>query len=98
MKIELSAIRPSPRGREPGAGRVLKPEQKEQTRRTMIDKRPEQLKMDFCPGNCADVDLLIERQHDIKPPVRTVGTYFAHWGFTSRSQSRKPKSNSRIRA
>ena len=89
MKIELSAIRPSPLGREPGAGRVLKPEQEEQTRRTMIDKRPEQLRMDFCLGSRAAVDLLIARKHGIKPPVRTVGKYLARWGFTPQKPIKK---------
>lgn len=57
------AIRPALRGRSPGDGRVLSPAQEETIQRMIIDKRPEQLKMDFhlwsraavsgaCQGSC----------------------------------------------
>jgi transposase len=42
-----SAIRPANRGRARGDGRCLSEIQEELIRRTIIDKRPEQLKMDF---------------------------------------------------
>ena len=83
------ALRPTPRGRDAGAGRVLTATQEEQTRRTIIDKRPEQLKMDFCLWSRAAVGLLIEHQHGIKLPVRTVGKYLKRWGFTPQKPIKK---------
>lgn len=43
-----SAIRPANRGRNKGEGRSLSEVQEAVIRRTIIDNRPEQLKMDFC--------------------------------------------------
>lgn len=83
------AIRPTPRGREAGAGRVLSAEQEELTRRSIIDKRPEQLKMDFCLWSRAAVGQLIEQQHGIKLQVRTVGKYLKRWGFTPQKPIKK---------
>ena len=42
-----SAIRPALRGRNPGMGRTLSQAQQDSIERTIVDKRPEQLKMDF---------------------------------------------------
>ena len=42
-----AAIRPTSRGRARGDGRCLSEIQEDTIRRTIIDKRPEQLKMDF---------------------------------------------------
>ncbi|MHB1669758.1 IS630-like element ISCARN41 family transposase [Acidovorax temperans] len=84
-----AAIRPTPRGRDPGAGRLLTAEQEESLRHTIIDKRPEQLKMDFCLWSRAAVGLLIAQQHGIELPVRTVGKYLKRWGFTPQKPIKK---------
>ncbi len=42
------ALRPADRGRSKGQGRVLSMEQEDAVRGSIIDQRPEQLKMDFC--------------------------------------------------
>jgi len=44
------AIRPALRGRHRGVGRILSQAQEDNIQRTIIDKRPEQLKMDFSFG------------------------------------------------
>jgi transposase len=41
------AIKPAARGRSAGDGRLLSAEQEASVRRTICDKRPEQLKMEF---------------------------------------------------
>jgi transposase len=43
----VAALKPATRGRTPGQGRALSPEEEAQVRRTICDKRPEQLKMEF---------------------------------------------------
>ena len=77
-----SAIRPASRGRARGDGRCLSEIQEEVIRRTIIDKRPEQLKMDFFLWSRAAVGQLIEQEYGIKLHVRSVGKYLARWGFT----------------
>jgi len=76
------AIRPACRGRSRGDGRVLSQAQEDAIQRTIIDKRPEQLKMDFCLWSRAAVGQLIEQEYGIKLQVRSIGKYLARWGFT----------------
>ena len=77
-----AAIRPSPRGRSRGTGRILSAVQEATIQRTIIDNRPEQLKMDFFLWSRAAVGQLIEQEYGIKLPVRSVGKYLTRWGFT----------------
>lgn len=77
-----SAIRPALRGRARGDGRVLNAAQEESIQRLIIDKRPEQLKMDFSLWSRAAVGQLIEQEFGIKLQVRSIGKYLTRWGFT----------------
>lgn len=52
----------------------------------IIDKRPEQLKMDFHLWSRAAVSQLIEQECGIKLLVRSIGKYFTCWG----SKPQKP--------
>jgi transposase len=76
------AIRPTSRGRARGDGRRLSELQEDTIRRTIIDKRPEQVKMDFFLWSRAAVGQLIEQEYGIKLHIRSVGKYLARWGFT----------------
>jgi transposase len=77
-----SAIRPAMRGRARGDGRVLSQVQEDTIQRMIIDKRPEQLKMDFHLWSRAAVGQLIEQELGIKLQVRSIGKYLTRWGFT----------------
>jgi transposase len=77
-----AAIRPAGRGRSAGTGRTLSVVQEATIQRTIIDKRPEQLKMDFFLWSRAAVGQLIEQEYGIKLHVRSVGKYLTRWGFT----------------
>jgi transposase len=92
----MAALKPKERGREPGAGRSLTPEQEDRIRKLIIDKRPEQLKMEFALWTRAAVGELIERECGIKLCVRAVGNYLKRWGFTpqkpiTRAYERRPE-------
>ena len=77
-----AALRPAYRGRSRGDGRILSLVQEETIQRTIIDNRPEQLKMDFCLWSRAAVGQLIEQEYGIKLQVRSIGKYLTRWGFT----------------
>jgi transposase len=70
------------RGRVQGAGRTLTQAQLDCIERPLIDKRLEQLKMDFFLSSRAAVGRLIEQEYGIKLHVRSVGKYLKRWGFT----------------
>lgn len=57
--------------------------------RTICDKRPEQLKMDFALWSRTAVGQLIEQEYGIKLHVRSVGKYLARWGFTLQKPIKK---------
>ena len=78
----MVALAPRTRGRRSGEECALSVEQEQAIQRTICDKRPEQLKMDFFLWSRAAVMQLIEREYGIKLHVRSVGKYLARWGFT----------------
>lgn len=85
----MAALEPTPRGRMPGQGRALSAEQEELVRRTICDKRPEQLKMEFALWTRPAVMQLIEQLCGVKLSVRAVGNYLKRWGFTPQKPIRR---------
>jgi len=83
------ALRPAERGREPGQGRLLSDAQEQQIQRAIIDKRPEQLKLDFYLWSRSAVAQLIEQECGLKLSERTVGKYLKRWGFTPQKPIKK---------
>jgi transposase len=84
-----ASVKPSARGNRPGEGRRLSAEQEQAIQRTICDKRPEQLKMDFALWNRAAVMDLIDREYGIRLSVRGVGNYLKRWGFTPQKPIKK---------
>lgn len=83
------AIRPAARGRERGEGRLLSDEQEQLIKRAIIDKRPEQMKLDFYLWSRSAVAQLIEQECGLSLSERTVGKYLKRWGFTPQKPIRK---------
>ena len=84
-----AAIKPARRGKRAGQGRSLSVAQEASIQRTICDKRPEQLKMEFALWSRAAVMQLIERECGITLSVRGVGTYLSRWGFTPQKPIKK---------
>lgn len=76
------ATKGKPRGRKPGAQRTLDNLQEAEIRKKIIDKRPEQMKLDFTLWTREAVRMLLQQEYGIAMPVRTVGLYLQRWGFT----------------
>ncbi len=70
-------------------GRCLNSEQERAIRMTIIDKRPEQIKMEFALWSRSAVRELVERDLGVKLSVRAVGDYLARWGFTPQKPIKK---------
>lgn len=77
------AIRPAACGRNAGDGRLLSAEQEAAVRRTICDKRPEQMKMEFALWALGAVMQYIGREFGVELSVRATGEYLCRWGFTS---------------
>lgn len=78
-----------PRGRRLGECRRLSVEQESQIRKMLIDKVPEQLKLDFALWTRQAVAELIELRCGFKMPIRSVGEYLKRWGFTPQKPLRR---------
>jgi transposase len=77
-----SALMPRQRGRALGTHRELNAEQEAHIQRLIIERRPEQLKMDFVLWTGAAVLELIERECAVVLSKNAVGVYLKRWGFT----------------
>ena len=77
-----SAVKPAARGRSAGDGRLLSAQQEASVRRTICDKRPEQLKMEFALWTRGAVMQFVEREFGVRLSIRATGEYLRRWGFT----------------
>ena len=77
-----TAIEDRPRGRPLGLCRKLTAQQEAQIQKLILDKTPNQLRMDFALWNRMAVMQLIEDQFSIPLTPQGVGKYLARWSFT----------------
>ncbi|MCS6763682.1 MAG: IS630 family transposase [Candidatus Protistobacter heckmanni] len=92
-----AALKPHPQARTPGEGRRLNADQEEAIRRTICDKRPEQLKMESALWTRGAIMLFIEQEYAFRLSIRAVGDYLKRWGFTpkkpiKRAYEQRPES------
>jgi len=76
------ALRGKQRGTKLGENRHLTSDQEAAIRVKIIDRRPEQLKLDFALWTREAVRQLILHDCGVDMPIRTVGEYLKRWGFT----------------
>lgn len=75
------ALIDKPCGRPTGVLRSLTPEQEQEIRRLIIDRTPDQLKMDFALWTRQAVLLLIDQRCGVRLSVQGVGSVFAPLGL-----------------
>lgn len=76
-------------GRPTGSGRHLTPRQEKKIQKMIVDRNPEQLKMNFALWTRDAVRLLIRQEYSLDMPIRTVGEYLKRWGFTPQKPVRR---------
>src|SRR5690554_1249625 len=69
--------------------KLLNSTQEKAIQQMIIDKFPEQLKLDFALWTRKAVKELIAQQFNINIAIRTVGTYLKNWGFTPQKPKKK---------
>jgi len=77
-----TALRTGQRGRRTGEQRHLSADIEKRIQLKIIDRLPEQLKLDFALWTRDAVRQLIAQETGIDMPIRTVGEYLKRWGFT----------------
>ncbi|MDG9672376.1 IS630 family transposase, partial [Hahella sp. CR1] len=85
----VSGIKSKPRGREPGSGQRLTPGQENRIRCLIVDKSPDQLKLEYALWTRKAVQQLIAQETGEHLAIRTVGSYLTAWGFTPQKPVKK---------
>tara|TARA_B100001093_G_scaffold520495_1_gene616811 strand:+ start:9538 stop:9948 length:411 start_codon:yes stop_codon:yes gene_type:complete len=76
------AITSKPRGRKKGSGKKLSLAQEKDIQKVIIDKDPNQMKLEFALWTREAVLELIKQICGLDLQIRTVGNYLNNWGFT----------------
>lgn len=77
------------RGRKIGEKRQLTPEQEKEIQQILIDKYPNQLKMNFMLWTRAAVCQLIKEKYGITITLRNMSEYLKRWGMTCQRPTKK---------
>ena len=77
------------RGRKPGEKRQLSPEQEKEIQHILIDKYPNQLKLNFMLWTRAAVCELIHNRYGITITLRNLSEYLKRWGMTCQRPTKK---------
>jgi transposase len=78
----LDAIKPGVRGRRLGDQRQLSAIQEKAVQKLLVDKTPDQLKLQFALWSRDAVRLAIKQEYGKDLPLRTITDYLKRWGFT----------------
>jgi len=78
----LRALKVGKAGKPKGSGLTLDATQQKNIQKHLIEKTPDQLKMNFALWTRHAVQQFINESFGIEVPIRTVGDYLKRWGFT----------------
>jgi len=77
-----TALKPKTKGVKHGTNRTLTPEQEADIQKCIVDKTPDQYKLNFALWTRQAVQDLIKLRTGITMPIRTVGGQLERWGYT----------------
>ena len=88
-KMGASCIKEKTQGRKLGEQRLLNDKQEREIQKIIIDKHPEQMKLNCMLWTRTAVSQLIKDKYGIKIPVRTISEYLKRWGLTCQRPTKK---------
>jgi transposase len=83
------ALQVGTRGRRHGESRKLTTDQESGIRKLLVDKTPDQLKLQFALWTRDAVRLAIKQEFGIELPLRTITDYLKRWGFTPQKPAKR---------
>jgi transposase len=89
LKLDVRNLKVNRGGRKEGDARRLSADQEKMIRSMIIDKTPDQLKMDYVLWTRKAVGELVQIKLGIDLPVRTIGDYLKRWGMTPQKPARQ---------
>ncbi len=81
QKNRIDALKPKLHGRKQGEHRNLTAEQEATVKKLLVDKTPDQLKLQFALWSRDAARLAIKKEFGIELPLRTLTDYLKRWGF-----------------
>lgn len=78
----FSGLKAKRRGKQIGTNRHLTLEQENHIKKLLVDKTPDQIKLNYVLWTRKAVKELILQEVKLDMPIRTVGEYLKRWGFT----------------
>jgi len=80
--LKVGTLKVGKAGKPKGSGLTLDLAQQKSIQKSLIEKTPDQLKMNFALWTRHAVQQFIKQDFGIEIPIRTVGDYLKRWGFT----------------
>jgi len=78
----MKALQVGKAGKPKGSGLTLDAAQQESIQKRLVEKTPDQLKMNFALWTRHAVQQYIKQDFGIEIPIRTIGDYLKRWGFS----------------
>ena len=89
LKLDAKHLKVNRGGRKVGDARRLSADQEQMIRSMIVDKTPDQLKLDYVLWTRKAVGELVLTKLGIDLPIRTVGDYLKRWGMTPQKPVKK---------
>jgi transposase len=86
---ETGSFKSKKRGVKSEDKKLLSAEQEKQIQKMIVDKMPDQLKLDFALWTRKAVKDLVEREFGVVVAINTMGDYLRKWGFTPQKPKKK---------
>ena len=89
LKIDDKELALKKRGPKLGDNRLLSDDQEARIKKLIIDKTPDQLKLDYALWTRKSVRDLILQETGVELAIRTIGTYLKRWGMTPQKPQKR---------
>ena len=89
LKLEPKDLALKKRGRKQGTVKLLSDDEESRIKRLIVDKTPDQLKLNYALWTRQSVREFILQELGIELNVRTVGNYLKRWGMTPQKPQKR---------
>jgi len=93
----IEGIKPGKRGRRVGEKRILTPQQEREVQGIIVDRHPEQMKLNGCMWTRENIRELIARKYKLEMGLSTLGYYLSRWGFSVQRPAKRARKQDEAR-
>ena len=89
LKLDKSDLKVNRGGRRRGDARLLSEKDEKHIKKLIIDKTPDQIKLDYALWTRKSVQELILQETGVELAIRSVGEYLKRWGMTPQKPQKR---------